>query len=534
VPVTVLSWNIQNLGASKVPMGPVAPGRREILDVIRQVITGAAADVVGIMEVQSGLGPWLSDEMCAQLNNVRPVGAAYTWRGMVSARQDGGTDEEYLYLWKDEPGVLTLDPAGRPGPTSTVAMVDQQALAGFAARVPLTDAQLDQLILALQASGYIFRSGTAASNLVRPRPMRLSPRRWGEMDAAGANAAVTFAAPPAAQPPALTLAQRQDLARVLLDVDILRFLKLTERSPYLANFLVGNPARPLLVALYHTLGPSDRDRFSAINVCALSRPMAAAAAAGNLLLMGDFNIALANMGKRCLVYTRTNDGTTWFTPVRPAEMAQVFAPIVGAPLNAPDLIGPQETSVSPYYWPATEPYTSMVVNEYDKFFFHPAAANPLVAQAARVLDVLPQLSSTTVPPNPNLARSALTYYRAFRGLPFVDADRARLQGEVTEYQANVDYWTAQAAGAQAEVQATYGGAPAPPRSILGKRERDYTDELARAQADLNGINTEMGDLMAFRGMVANAALPAVAGSGPALNVYRDALSDHLPIVVTLA
>lgn len=535
---TILSWNIQKLGEKKAfARGTGAP--TQVFQVIATLIRHVGADIVGIMEVVGGEGQRVVDTLCAILNNPGgnpPGGAAYTWRGVVSARQDGKPMEEYVYLWKDQANVLTLDTAALVGPAFTSGVVDRQAFEGFRRRQNWTAAQIGQLLAALVASFYAVQPGYGTGGATKTRTWRVSPNRYRQLVGQGANAAVVFDGPPAAQPPAgMTLAQRQEVARILMGLDILQYISYPDRSPYVASFVVGNaPARRLTVGLLHAPRPGNPTLASAINVLGLLQPLVNTVAnGGNLLLMGDFNVSAWGMNAEGRVYARGADGKA-FGLVRPPQMVQVFAPITGAPLNAANVLGEVDTTVIKNYWPPNEPFPNLLANAYDKFFHHPAAApNGLPAGAGQVVPVLPMLSSLTPAPgfHPAFARAALTFYRAYCGTARVVKDRLEVQHEADRMRDTLNYWTAQAAAAQ-RAAAGYGGTP-PARSPLGKRKRQADDELVNARNDVAAIQVELNDIDAFRTMIANAALQAVAGSGPALNVYRDAVSDHLPIVLTV-
>jgi hypothetical protein len=115
----------------------------------------AQADLVGIMEIKSGIGSQLMAWLIAALNNSRPLNSTYTWKGRLSSRQDGGTQEEYLYLWKDEAGVLQLNMAGTPGPTSLIGVADAAVMEQLIATNLWTPAQRTQLLQALRDSEYL-------------------------------------------------------------------------------------------------------------------------------------------------------------------------------------------------------------------------------------------------------------------------------------------------------------------------------------------------------------------------------------------
>ena len=124
---------------------------------------------------------------------------------------------------------------------------------------------------------------------------RMDPDAWNRLQLAGNAAEVRFDPTLPQQPPApladatpAGTAAREALAQKLIDTDILRFTTLPDRSPFLANFLVGAAAQPLSLAMLHAPGPGRNVGIAvgpAINLFGLSRPLAdAAAGAGNVLV----------------------------------------------------------------------------------------------------------------------------------------------------------------------------------------------------------------------------------------------------------
>src|SRR5688572_9733792 len=118
--INVLSWNVESLGESKSSTGATPPQQSEVITFMSLVIQSAAAGVGGIMEIKAGDGIKIMTWLLSSLNNARTGQApyAYTWKGTLSARQDGVMLEEALILWKDQANTLTLDLAGVPGPSS--------------------------------------------------------------------------------------------------------------------------------------------------------------------------------------------------------------------------------------------------------------------------------------------------------------------------------------------------------------------------------------------------------------------------------
>ncbi len=546
--ITVLSWNVEKLGEGKTTRLATDPNLSEIVPFIALVIARTGAELVGIMEINGGMGPRIRDWLVRLLNNV-PGTVGAPWQGRLSTRQDGGTQEEYLYLWKEQPGRLVLDPASFPSATSLIGVVDRNLLAEFAQHLAWSPAQVDQLLDALAASGYINHPWFMERGKQKhTAEYRMVPVQWKAL-AAMAVPEVEFD-PALAQPPAALLGPggavaRQHLAQMLVDADILRFLTYGARSPYLANFLVGNPGKPLATAIYHAPGPQEQ-MFTigpAINTIGMSLSLARAAAAGNVLVMGDFNVTARQMSEQVEVWGREKNGQPQFSKVTPVQRQQVFAPIVGGTLNAANLMnaGGQElrtTYVGLYQDDATAP-DDVLLNAYDKFFFHggaPPGGQPMTqTNEVEVINLALFLTDRSVYFDADLARSALTFFRVFCGDASLDKaidaltrkeSRARLalyavQGRLRR----IDDEIAQQNAAH--------GRRLPSRSTLTLRRDMLARNVAAEQARLNAAQAQVANARLIRTSLQNAATVFATGTGSAAAILRDAVSDHVPIVVQL-
>src|SRR4051812_12550859 len=98
----VMSWNVESFGMTKAIAGANAAGQGEIVNFIANAIVTVGASIVGIMEVKSGYGATLAGWLTGSLNNLQPPPGQ--WEAAVSPRQDGGPYEEYLMLWRVQPG----------------------------------------------------------------------------------------------------------------------------------------------------------------------------------------------------------------------------------------------------------------------------------------------------------------------------------------------------------------------------------------------------------------------------------------------
>jgi hypothetical protein len=532
VPATirVLSWNVESLGDTKA----VQPGSKpatasELINFINLVVRGAAADVVGIMELKSGQGQTVCAWLLAKLNN--GVGGGVTWKGVVSSRQDGGTMEEYIVLWKEQANRLRLDPNARPAPASLIGVADDNAFSRLYDAKGWKPNGMSRATFnaALSTAGYVaagrFKLRSKFALTGKPRVL---PDAWNTLNQmAQPQVQWSNKAPP---PGGLTTADERDIAATLLDVDILRFNTYGDRSPFLVNLLVGTQPRPLAIVLLHAPGPQDRIRTDAINIIGLSRPAGRAAAGGNLLVMGDFNIA-ANQGNlTARVYGRfTNPNHQFvFAQAVPAQYALVFAPIAGGPLNAPDLLPNIRTSLVNAYLADNSPLNAVLANTFDKFFFRGAAAmnqaNP------RVINLVDVMNAASANYNAPIAKSGLSFFRALRGLKFLAEQDKTLQRNWTKRDKDVTRLTKQLNGIVAKIAAA---GPLPGNSPLILRRNTVQNSLNTATQARAAIQTQRNALAAMNAVVINFALDSPTGVGTALTTYRFAVSDHLPITVDL-
>lgn len=531
--IRVMSWNVESLGAEKAFTKTVIPQQTEIFNLLGLVIIEAGVHVAGIMEIKGGIGTRLMQGMLTVLNNRRPAHPAFVWDGRLSSRQDGGTKEETLYLWQNQAGNLELDPAGSPGPTSSIGIADLNAIEALMVNKAWTQAQGTQLLAALKDSGYLrYGKFKRSARMITTTTLRVDPNRWNAMNQPGPAPTVTFSPPPARQPPAGVAANavlRQQIAAKLLDVDILRFTTYSDRSPYLANFLVGG--KKLMISLLHAPGPGDFPG-DANNVIGLSRPMARQVQAPNLLVMGDFNISQNMMTRRYPAFGRylAAVGDYQFGKLSPQQLVPVFAPITGPPLNALDLMPGTRTSLTTNYLPDAAGPAAPLVSAYDKFFFRSSAVGATSIASANATGVnVVQMIAANQPAavyRHVVAVSALTYFRAFRGAPFMVKQTARLIKEQASVQKEVKRF-------ESYVNKIPLPHPPPLGSANFARYTTWMNKLNDARTSLAAANTSVANVGGMTALVNTPAQLAPTGIGTALATYRFAVSDHLPITVDL-
>jgi len=532
VPVTVrvLSWNVESLGDTKAVLpGPQPPSASELINFINLVARNENADVIGIMELKAGQGTNVKSWLLAKLNN--GVGGGAVWDGVVSSRQDGGTMEEYVVLWKAQANRLQLNANGRPAPASLMGVLDDNAMSRLFTAKGWGPGSLNRAATyaALSDAGYIqpgrFKHRSRMTITVFQRVL---PAGWNLLNQMGANLQVQWGNNPP-PPPAINAQDSQALAQLLLDVDILRFITYGDRSPFLVNLVVG--AAPLAMVLLHAPGPQDPTRTDAINIIGLSRPVGAAAAGGNLLVMGDFNIAAAQANATGRVYGRYTNAQNQFVfaQVTPVQNAQVFAPITGAPLNAPDLLPNIRTSLVNAFLADNSPLNAALANTFDKFFFNGAAA---MNQAnARAVDLIDVMDPNSMNHDAGIAQSGLTFFRSLRGNAFLQSQLAKLQRDFNKQHKRVTTLTNHLGSIQTKINNTVP--PPAPNSALVQRRNLTQNNLTQATQKRAALQLQITACQAVQALVINLVQTTPSGVGTAHTTYRHAVSDHLPIYVEL-
>ncbi|WP_183573678.1 hypothetical protein HDF18_08035 [Mucilaginibacter sp. X5P1] len=529
--ITVLSWNIESLGDTKASLNPsVTPlSKSQVVDFIAAVTKGLNIDVLGIMEVKSGIGSLLSSWLLSLLNNNGTPGT--TWKGAVSSRQDGGTQEQYLYFWKST-ATFDLNMAGLPGPTSLVNVADEQAFAGlFQGTTVTTTAAQSQFLQSLAANGYLINGiFKERSTTKKTTTYRVNPAIWQAMQS-GTPVAFNLTINP--NPPiAFNPAQLSQMSQILAQLDVLRFISYGDRSPYLINLNLD--AKPLTIALYHAPGPQDPTRFEAINNIGMSFPLAATGS--NTLLMGDFNISTAQLTKQARAYQRApvagNPNAVNFSAKSPQQLVTVYNPITAAPLNTNQALlpSPTYTSLSAKFLPNTAPLKDTEANIYDNFYFRQSttAANQLtvVANSAKIAAPLATYYPGTTF-NAPIATLLLTFFRVFGGAASLQKALDTYEALETKMDKAVKKLTVLYNNAKANLTtAQSNGAPT---GTLNKRVKNNYNKLTAANSLLTKISGSVTAINATLTLVKNNINTTPGGIGDALAIYRHAISDHLPI-----
>lgn len=540
--ITVLSWNIESFGAAKaaqpIPQGqPATPlSKSQIIDFVVAAGKQLNVDVIGIMEIKSGIGSLILSWLLSGLNNNGTAGTV--WKGQVSTRQDGGTQEEYIYLWRSTAN-FDLDTTLMPGPTSLVNVVDTQAFNNFFTTVNITTtAQQTQFFEALAANSYIvkgtWKEGRGAMKTTKT--YRVNPGMWKLLSTGAAVAFTDKTNPP---PVNFTNTQLIEIGTILTQLDVLRFITYGDRSPYIINLTLD--AKPLTIAVYHAPGPQDPTRFEAINIIGMSLPLAPSNPDKNMLLMGDFNIGETQTSTQARVYERAsvtgNANAVVFQPAKPVQRAVIFNPIVQAPLNTSlPRLSKTYTSLTTRFITNTAPITDANGNTYDNFYFHTSVttANQITATFGGAKISLPL--QTFIPGqtgyDAGLAKSALLFFKAFRGTTFL----TKAIADVTKKQTKNDVAVKRATNAFKTAQQNLNNAKASggqPTATLQQRFNKTQKVMNAANTKKNIFADELTSLNATSTLIGNPINSVPAGVGDALTIYRYAISDHLAIGLQL-
>ncbi|HEY7874305.1 MAG TPA: hypothetical protein VIG64_04195, partial [Actinomycetota bacterium] len=344
------------------------------------------------------------------------------------------------------------------------------------------------------------------------RTYRVKPDRWTELDEAfseGKQPHVEFAG---SKKPAFTI-DPSVVARRLRDVDVLRFVGLGNRSPYVGHFVF--QGAPFTVVLFHAPNPGDRTKYAAINNIALSPILHGVDF--DLLVMGDFNI---KEGQSRAVATYSRD--PWeAVPNKKTAFRPVFDPIAKDLGAKPQTFKPSGlTSLRKPYLTSLASSVAGLYQPYDRFFLR---QKRLVGKTPTVHDHLEQIASstpTTSTSNPSkkaslkgLARDA---FRLFRAL--------KLESKETELNAA----KAVEAEAEAEIQKLKADPSGPDNKRLKAAEgmkRKATKAVKDAEAGVAKYNKWLKWLVGPQ--------PDTLTLAESHLVYHDGVSDHLPISIEL-
>lgn len=522
--IRVMSWNVQNLGDSKTSLpGPAFTPDMRVVNLIANEVFRRGIRVLGIMEIQSGIGNAVGQHIINELNN-KP-GSSKQWTARLSSRQDGGTQEEYLFIVDFGVGNIRFDVTGRPAQSSLMGVFDESVINDFGTN----PSERQQLMDALNDTNYIKRANFYVSKggmkvQMTTSQYRVEGQAWSDLSA---GASVKFPSPQKPFVAGLTALQLLQLKKKILDVDILKFTSPGDRSPFMMHLKIGsnNNLTPLTIVLAHQLGTSDPQRFDAINIMALNRVLLYNAANSSpMLLMGDYNVATSQMKKQVRVYERRIANHVFgLNTATPPTTQQIFSPLFDWSKTNVDLLGAQATSLNHSFLMNNAPAADALSSAYDKLML-------FNVPTAKIGDsgVVNLVSEYTKPKNAvqSTAKLALARAKAVGISDFITEKQEKLEDRISAISKKNVGIMKSIKELQKKITAhTPQSSPLRKRLAKFKAERNTYGEIE------DGLQTQVDAAELILQQLATATVTYPKDIGTSLAVYSYAVSDHLPVAV---
>lgn len=565
--IKVMSWNIQNLGEALLgvenPDKPNPPDiKRPFIKVMCKVLLNWNPDIVGVMELRGGVGVSVGQSICDRLN---PAAMSYTWKYSVSSKQNSARQEETLFLWKDEAGVIQQNPDTLPGPFSLISMIDRQGFTNLFTKLGLTtnDQEIDLLNTLANKDNKLLQLLSSPSSSSNP-VYRIFPNQWQQLNMMlKTGGTVTLNLSGASTPAVknLTQAQQQQVVQTLVAQDMMTFPDQSERTPYVADFLIGPTAAPIRIALLHTPGPgvkanqtSNIPGFAAqaavttanTDLVSSTGGMLSVASAPNMLYMGDLNVSQKVIDQQTTVanFGRVTAGSSKTLKFGPnGTSSAVFSQLTTAPMSAVMQLDKVDTSLTTNVLDnSTSTIQQAGANPYDNFYYRVSSAaatainigSPSVVQVLLAITPGPQgdpRAGTPASPTyvPDLGSSVLAFFKFRKG----NSALANAQTLI-----NVQGMFNQSALQQAQTNATTANTNANnnpggnANASTSKRKRSSGKTLGKRQKKAKSIAQSGTNIQLTVANIANTNVTTPRGLGDALLYYRKAVSDHLPIIAT--
>jgi hypothetical protein len=553
--LTVLSWNIENIGSSKIndktvkkrqkpPYLNQEPGECYIVNFISAAIKYVNADIIGVMEARSGE----ADNVIRLIKGALPQ----DWDGIASSKQNAMRQEQSFFMWKlnqnnviygrdDKPFSIQLDKTqlpyyGLPSPASLIGIIDDNSLRDFFSANGFTTTNQKQVIYdALLECKYIKKPtypGRRGRRLKTDENSYIMvPEQWNIL--ANKKGVVDFSS--LKNPPALSQDQLVSLTNVLIATDIIQFPTANDRPPFLLNLSLTNTDYDevtLLLSILHAPGPQEEKRFSAFYNQRLS---SAFQKATNLLVMGDFNINGPDRENASfLEYDRlkNEEGDITFGPVSSSKVFKdPFSALLSPPIFAEDLLGDDvKTSIKD---PSSEvTFENYKSEAYDKFFFkstspfQPLTHDNTAGCVDMALAMYPDAPEKDLY-SEELAKLGVRYYKT----------RAT-EDEITKVLNNIRQKKKRKAASQAKNKKNVKKRLVSQRSTIGpgsvnsKRNEADTILIDTGDAELLMIDDTINTVSDAVAMLKPATVQIPPNFNTFLTVYG-AISDHMPICVML-
>jgi hypothetical protein len=380
--IKILSWNIQKFGEDKL-------ADANFMDYVCQVIQIYGADVVGLMELVGWKGNEIRDALVTRLDNIEKaknggLGSGITWQGEASEMTPSRPNEQYVFIWKkslfSKFAVILWN------------VVGETAFSDYFKKYGVSATDQEKLWSSLFKNGYLDAA-------------YMMP--WSQFDTLLLNYKsldLTKKAPTIA----LSDAQKKDLVDILIAETPEAFPKRGSRPPFLLRTRTATTPTDIIFLLFHAPGPGDALPMIASNQLSFI-PDVQNTAVG--VVMGDFNVGATEAAKQyALEYFDKTSGSLKY--VKDAKGAFItgypFQRLTGgafasqaspnASLSAVQnygkrlwtdktsitttLVNPQNTVASP-----TE-VQKLLSSEYDKFFVRSPQADPSAPFVINLIDAM--------------------------------------------------------------------------------------------------------------------------------------------------
>lgn len=467
----LLSWNIQKFGEQKL-------NDPNVIHFICTVIRTAKADVVGLMELVGWQGNETRDKLVAALNNLEALAkSGVQWNGAASEMTPARPNEQYLFLWKTH--------LVQSATWALWNVISEELFNDFFKTNNFNQAMQETFWGSLFNNNWI-----DAAFQLKPAKRALLKGDYTKFDLSQKAPSVSLSNP-----------QKKVIVDLLLQETPVTFPMRGSRPPFVLGVVTAGTNVEVLIVLFHAPGPGNGLPVLASNMLAFMPPVQTTQVG---VVMGDFNID-ANDSSKLSSLPYWNNDTGRLDYVRAPNNIPVlccpFQRLTGPDftLKAADPALTQVQKYSPRLASAkTSISTTLVGNsviaddttvqsilssEYDRFFVRAAKADPSPAVAWNLMDAMVPKTVPVMKPNGTVvqeprSKTSTTY------VPDLAVAASRAFDNWWDYQNNK------------------------------KRKSDATQKLL-AEAPKLGPNVIVGTLR------------------QAQYCYRNAISDHLPILMEL-
>lgn len=570
--ISIMTWNLWNCGYRRFFNTDTSNyPSTEFSNYLAKLIINNGISVAGLLEfsISSEEQANIIGTKIIQSLNVEIGKDAFhgPWDFRLSAAQDGKRQgERVIVLWDND--VIQLDEDCIPGPTFSLNVVNEEAFDFMYNQYPnlYNQAYYKQLVAYLKLLGYVKSNKTSS-------PIR-------RVTGLGYTAALKKT-PFNRLPPLGTVSDTvlgPQILSAIGAIDFLYFPFVGERPPFIGNFTFGGS--PLTYCAFHAPGPLGSAPQESINPIGLSSFLQNR---GNLVLAGDFNVPVDENNVTHSTWGREASGNGYAWVRNPADENKIpfwnIANLPNAPNNAAPLLGMTYqnvterdgttsngnftlTSLRSEIREVNGKTTNMRSEAYDKIFtkFSTAPAT-LKFDSAYVADIVADMYSGTGMSDKNraLANMAITY--TGKSFPAKVTRPTKItyntcadyvQKKITDCndrinnnkiliskiqvgQKSISTNASNMAASNPNVPKPKSNRPIQKQSVsvAGKRSSSLKmDELAliRENAKYNDMISIYRQFLTDVGQT----VPALSNTGSSFIVTRMGITDHLPVIVTVA